>query len=477
MIPVMRHEKPLRIAIIGAGFSGTMVATHLARLSTGEALDISLIDQREEHGRGLAYSTECTAHLLNVPAGRMSAFPGEPQHFTGWLCRNHHPRISGGEFIPRSTYGAYLNDTLARTLRGAPLNVRFHRLFRYAVRLQDAADGMEVHFRDGSSLQVDRVVLALGNPPPRPLPVAQDLNGAFASSLWSANSLEGLHPQDSVVLIGSGLTSVDAALALRERGHKGLIHMLSRHGRLPQAHASHAACAEYWPEKAPATVRGLVRLIRDKVRQMENQEPDWRGAIDALRARTNEVWQTLPPAERRRFLRHLRVYWDIHRHRMAPQIAAVIANMREEGLLHLVAGRVVRMSPLERGVRVWLTPRGRNEVAHIDARRAVNCTSPEYDLRRSDHPLLHGLFADGLGDSGPLGCGLRVAPDGALVDSRGNASSTLFALGPLLWGTLFETVAVPELRVQAQALATRLLEDLPVQAADPAEFSAAMLSA
>ncbi|HWY24061.1 MAG TPA: hypothetical protein VNX47_04035, partial [Nevskia sp.] len=57
-----------------------------------------------------------------------------------------------------------------------------------------------------------------------------------------------------------------------------------------------------------------------------------------------------------------------------------------------------------------------------------------------------------------LGLGLLTDAQGALLDRDGQASTWLYTLGPARKGQLWETTAVPEIRVQAQALARRLLQ-------------------
>lgn len=449
---------PMRIAIIGGGFSGAMVATHLLQLATAP-LSINLIEPRPSLGAGLAYGTANPRHLLNVPAKRMSAFSDDPEHFLRWLIR--HGDYHADSFAPRELYGAYVRAVLVTAIAQAPVNARLDRIRNEAVAILPHGSGAVIQLKTGQTLQADRVVLALGNFPPSDPDVADRSfyqSQRYVGDPWAPDALDHLAPTDPVVLVGSGLTMVDLVLTLKARGHQGTIHGISRHGRLPQSHRFSASYPPFLTAaEAPASTRILLRRIRQEIERAAVAGYDWRAVIDALRPETQALWQTLPLVERRRFLRHVRSCWDIHRHRAAPEVAAAIEQLKRSEQLHVHAGRIGAYREQYDGVWVIYRPPRSNTLVELRVSCVINCTGPENDYRKLQHPLIRHLLASGLARSDPLCLGLDTDPEGRLLDARGYASTFLYTLGPPCKGRLWETTAVPEIRGQAQALAQHLL--------------------
>lgn len=201
-------------------------------------------------------------------------------------------------------------------------------------------------------------------------------------------------------------------------------------------------------------------MIREEARKASATGFDWRAVIDALRPATAKIWQSLPPAEQKRFLRHARAYWEVHRHRIAPEIGAVMAALIQEGRIRLHAGRVTNYREHPDCIAVQFRDRKSGAQQELRVDRVINCTGPETDFRRIDAPLIKYLFAQGLARPDRLFLGLDVDASGALLDSSGVPSSALFALGPARKGALWESMAVPEIRNQASQLAGRLVSTL-----------------
>jgi uncharacterized NAD(P)/FAD-binding protein YdhS len=300
-------------------------------------------------------------------------------------------------------------------------------------------------------------VLALGNAAPSAL-ADYGRGGAdpdrFVPDPWAPGALDLPKGDRPVLLMGTGLTAVDVVMALRHRGHGGAIHAVSRHGLLPQAHAADPVAAAppdfEWPGQR-ATAIGLLRQIRAAARR-----GGWRPVLDSLRPRVQEVWKALPLSERRRFLRHLRPYWDVHRHRMPAEVAATIEGMVACGRLRVTAGRVQAFAHDVDGVRVTIAPRGAAARAPLVVGHVIDCTGPA-SLSCGRDPLVGGLLRDGLARLDALGLGLDAGPDGTVIGADGQASGWLSAVGPLLKGTLWETTSVPEIRGQARAAARAAL--------------------
>lgn len=454
------------IAIVGGGFSGSMVAAHLLR--SGIPWRVSLVERLGPFGGGVAYGTRCASHVLNVPAGRMSAFEADPDHFLRWL-RQREPTVKGGAFVPRSTYGQYVRQVLAEAEASAAPGSELERIpgeavaIRAADRAGGGRDAVSVVFADGRVTIADAVVLAIGNFPPADPDVPERgffTDPRYARDPWAHDALNA-EPDAAVLLIGTGLTMLDIALALRDLGHRGVIHAVSRRGLLPQPHRASAAAPRHHNRPASLdrwerTALGLLRGLRREVAQAATHRVDWREVVTSIRADTPALWGALRPAERRRFLEHLRPFWETHRHRAAPQTWQGIEAMRRAGHLRVTAARLVALTPDPDGVTVDLRPRAGVRAERLRVARVINCTGPDTDLARVREPLIASMRAGGLIRPDPLGLGLDTEDAGWVVDAGGTANPRLLLVGPLRKGRLWENTAVPELRVEAERAARAL---------------------
>lgn len=461
---------PFAVAIIGGGFAGAALAAQLLRQSPGNT-SVVLVERGARIGRGVAYGTACAQHLLNVPAKNMTAYPGDPEHFLRWARLNHDANVKPGDFLPRQVYGRYIAFVLQREVECHP--GQFQRVQDEAVSVTYAGGMAEIQLRAGEILFAGKVVLALGNFPPGDprLPGKTPHSQHYVSDPWAPAALENVfrgqdqegysddysEKDQSVLLVGSGLTSVDVAMALRARGFKGTIHLLSRRGLLPQNHKATAIWTPFWNENSPRTVRGLLRVIRAHVKVAENSGSGWRAVIDSLRPFTQQIWRDLPRAERRRFLRHVRPYWEVHRHRVAPEIGVPLFTQIQNGQVVTHAGRITAYAEDADGVDVTYCDRRTGETRSLRVARVINCIGPEADCRRIENPLLNNLLRQKTVRPDPLFLGLDTSEDGAVIDARGEPSDFLYSLGPSRKGSLWETTAVPEIRMQASQLATLLL--------------------
>ncbi len=443
-------------AIIGGGFSGATLAAQLLRKSGG-TVSIILIERNARLGRGVAYSTRCREHLLNVRARNMSAYPDDPEHFVEWARLNHDPDVSPDDYLSRSVYGEYVASVLQQEIKCHP--GRFEHVQDEGVSVARDGDVAEIRLRSGRTLLADKVVIALGSFPPGDprFPGRTPHSLRYASNPWTSGALRTVAEDGSVLLVGSGLTSVDVAISLRSRGFRGTIHILSRRGLLPQTHRATAPWPPFWQKESPKTVRGLLRLLRGQVEAAEKAGGGWRAVIDSLRPFTQEIWRNLSLQERRRFLRHVRTRWDVHRHRVAPAIGAQLSSQIQSGQIKTHAGRVAEYAEGVDGVDVTYRERQTGELTRLRVDLVINCTGPEADCARVDNLLLANLMRQKMIRPDPLRLGLDVSQDAALIDADGVASDFLYAVGPIRKGSLWETIAVPELRVQVSELANTLL--------------------
>jgi uncharacterized NAD(P)/FAD-binding protein YdhS len=450
------------IAVVGAGFSGTMLSLWL-QASAPAGTRICLIERSGAFAVGHAYATTNRRHLLNVPAGRMSAFPDLPGDFVQWLGRHPEARLGGvvpGEaaFVPRALYGAYLQDLLDAGLREA----RSSRLELWqdtVVEVEDRRGGVRLGLASGTMLDADIAVLATGNAPPSL--VHRDVGALRAAGLWRGSPLAsvafaGLESDVPVLLLGSGLTMVDAVISLLDAGHTGRIHAVSRHGLLPRRHSvSHVgpvALANPWPSR----LCPLLRAVRREIVRARTTGQDWRPVIDALRPFTQDLWRGFSDRERRRFLRHLRTWWDVHRHRVPPAAADQIEAALASGQLRVHAGRIVGLGVSEGQASITFRRRGTGAVATVRAARVIDCTGPATDVTCSTEPLMQALLSAGIARPDPLRLGLDVSARGALINRRGQPSDRLYAIGPLTKGASWEITSVPDIRTQCRDMARML---------------------
>jgi uncharacterized NAD(P)/FAD-binding protein YdhS len=454
------------VAIAGAGFSGSLVAVHLARIAPG--LRVLIADKDRAFGRGIAYGTNSLRHLLNVPAGKMSAFPDAPDDFAQWLAARRDAlrnigvvAVSPDDFLPRRIYGAYIRQLLEKACRGTG-NLEFLR--SQVSDIEPWGDLLHVTAEDGTAFTARRVVLALGNFPPgdpRMHDRAFHRSPRYLSDPWSQETLRRITRNDDILILGSGLTALDLLVSLDGIKSRGIIHVISRHGLFPQPHAPFEPQPGWFADCAfPTTIRALLRLVRAEVIKAGENGIDWRAIIDALRPHNQRIWQSLTLPERRRFMRHLRALWESHRHRAASDVLSVKDAMLGRSQLLLHRGHVRSIVDIHPGLEVTFFNRSTMRDSTLRAAYAVNCTGPECNYQKLKSPLVINLLARGLIRPDPLFIGLDTAPGGAVIDYLDAPSANIFTLGSTAKGRLFETTAVPELRVQARELAMRLCEDL-----------------
>jgi uncharacterized NAD(P)/FAD-binding protein YdhS len=444
------------VAVVGAGFSGALASLQL--LNAAPDARVLLIDKAVGFGRGLAYSTQNPQHLLNVRVANMSAWPDDPDHLRRWLARRATAGPSeGSEFISRGTYGAYIADMLSAAVKAPDGAERLVLVYDEVVRLEPRPHGgFGLLLGMGRTLAVDAVVLALGGLAPAP-PVATLSalpKGAFSAHPWADDALNGLEPRSGVVMIGTGLTMVDVVLSLEARGHRGPILALSRRGLLARRHQGDPAVGA-GRAIAASPISWAVRRLRNR-----STEVGWRQAVDELRPFAQQLWRSLDVSEQRRFLRHLRPWWDVHRHRMAPAVAERIDAMIAEGRLKIAAGSLRDARMDGDTVHVAWIPRGSSQAVVTVADRIVNCAGPSGDVRRLGEPLVDGLLDSGAARPDALGLGLDVASDCRVIDASGRRNPRLFAVGPLTRGAFWEVIAVPDIRRQVSSVASRVAAEL-----------------
>lgn len=455
----MTEDARPTFGIVGGGFSGTMLAVHLIEQSQ-VPVRIFLFDRAAAFGSGVAYSTPNDRHLLNVRVGNMSAYDSRPEHFIKWLeaCPQAPDAEPRGPFVSRGLYGQYLRSTLSACLAAHPASSMIG-VDSEVTSLQAGEKSVQLQTSDGARHTVDRVALCVGNFPPA-LPVKPRATDGgedhYIANPWSGG-LSRIQNDDSVVLVGTGLTMVDVVLDLQSRGHRGKITAVSRRGFMPLPHRDVGPYQAFLtPNALPNTIGKLMRTVRREVDAASASGVDWRSVLDSMRPQTQALWRGLSIAERRRFLRHVRPYWEVHRHRVAQPVAAEIEELRHSGKLVVMAGRLQDVELAAEGVSMTVKARGDTTVQRIQGTWLVNCSGPQLDYDRISDPLIRSLFDAGLARPDALSLGLDLGDDYRLIGRDGVASDVLFALGPPIRGNLWETTAVPDIRKQCEAVARYL---------------------
>ena len=443
---------PAPILIVGGGFSGAMLAARLAESGRASVL----IDATGRFGRGVAYSTEFEGHVLNVRSARMSAVEGRPDDFVIWL-RAHAPEHADPQgFAPRGLYGRYLQDRLASVVAANPGLIRkVHG--RVAV-----VDGTDVVLDDGRRIAGRAVVLATGNPAPNT--AAGPLERVIRDP-WAPGALDAVGPTETIAVVGAGLTMVDVTLALKARGWTGRMHAFSLKGLLPRAHG---AAVDAPAAPTPEMLNGPASRRLKAARRLA-QVHDWRAVMEGLRPVTSELWRTADARIRSRFFRHLRPWWDVHRHRIAPHVAVTIDRLIADGRLSVSAGRVTAVAAAGQGtidddtarrlhpdkVGVDYVPPRASVPRRVIVDRVIDCSGPGHDPRRD--PLTAPLLASGRARLDPLGLGLDLDDAGRVLGAQGAADAGLVVLGPTARGAFWETIAVPDVRKRIEDLMSALI--------------------
>jgi uncharacterized NAD(P)/FAD-binding protein YdhS len=447
------------VAVVGSGFSAIAVTINLLRLLPSSA-KVAVVGDDPGFGRGTAYRTEFYLHRLNVPAGRMSVFPDEPEDFVEWL-RAEKRLVDAHDFASRGDYGRYLRDRLAGLLRDRPnrASVDFIKAKAKAC-VECTTSGVIFHLDNQTEMTAQNVVLCLGVGNAQLPLTPEDLDIAAKPRIvrnpWRLGWLSKVAPSDEICILGSGLTMVDQVLALRAHGHRGPIHLLSRRGLLPHSHrAGHHSPAK---PALPAETSALSAILASLRRQVRDGT-DWRDVMDGLRSQTQLLWQRLSKDQRSRFLRHGLAWWNIHRHRIAPAVFAEFDALVRDGTVTVHAGFLQAIRHTDGGIRVDYRPRARQQTEALHADWIVNCTGMER-AGIAHSPLLREMLQEGLIAADELGLGISVDQRSQVLDAGNRQQGGLFAIGALTAGQFWEITAVPDIRMQARDVAKAIVVDL-----------------
>lgn len=443
----MKSSNIFDIVIVGGGFSAVDLATHINNYNS-KPPKILIVYKNNPLGHGIAYSTDKPWHLLNVPAQKMSAFETLPDDFVNWLKLYSNLRITDTNlfeyFAPRYIYAQYINDNLVTPLQK---NESTSTLCAEIFDIQHSSSNNYTLLDVNSKViaKSKKVVLALGNPPPSEL---IDSNiPCYVNNPWEDIKIDHIPSRDTVLIVGTGLTMIDTVLTLINRDHQGKIIAISRHGYLPMVHKNPL-------ENTPSFIHppASLKKILQEFKILNNLNTHWRNHIDSLRPLTQDFWLNFSLFEKKQFLRHLQAKWDVHRHRIAPEIFSKIQTLKNLQQLEFVNGRICK---IEYNKKITVNFKSGLK---IESDWLINCTGPNLKANTKNIPLLNNLLKRGMIQLDPLNLGLNITKQGQLIQNN-HPSSSLFAIGPLCKGILWEIIAVPDIRKQVDVMARSFFSD------------------
>ncbi len=456
----------MTIAIIGGGFSGVCVAVQLARQAK-KNIQIVLFNAGYPFAAGVAYSTVHPMHVLNVPAGRMSFFLDEPNHFTRWIKGKYKDEfLHFGDlqledaFLPRAVYAKYINDVFVTEMMTSRCT-DYLLVSETAVNISHASGKMEMKTQSGRTLPCDAVVLATGNElPATPVFISKEMaeKEIYISNPWYFKMHKNYELSQTILLLGTGLTMIDNMLSILSSGFKGKMVAVSTKGLLPlpfrKSETDYGILEEL---KRPYIINTVFDIFRKHVHRVRNYGLSGTAVVDALRPLTQDIWKELSVDDKKRFLVHIRQLWGVARHRLPLHIFDLMNGYIQSKRVEIIAGRLINVTVQNNTAEATIALRATGKRVSIPVQKIINCTGPLLDITKSKSKLFQNLIKDGLLCADELKLGIKATADYAVVNASGNEVENMFVIGPMLKGTLWETTAVPEIRKQAEEVAYKIL--------------------
>lgn len=484
------------IAIVGGGGGAVCLLDALSQIP-GPPAAVTVFEPSDRLWRGRPYQRDADCIVVNLPSRAMSVRGGDPRHFDRWLTDRRwqpgDPRDLGpydvAAFPPRALFGEYL-ETVARhaTARLDECGWRVRLVRERVVHAAPGAGGAVLTTEPGTRHRADRVVLCTGAGGPHDGFGLRGPEAGFVPDPYPVSeTLAGIDPQDTVAVLGTGLTAVDVVLALRAGGHRGPVYMLSRHGVLPAVRQQPVAhtLRHFTPDRFHALSGGgevgfdeVVRVLReeltsagqdfaeletefallreDPVRRLRRQLDLVHGQNLGLRILQHtlpvavDVWPLMPYRDRTELLR--RHYRALHSLccPMPPSTAARLLTMSEAGRLRVTGG----LSDVRR-TRQGFAVAADGRLIHADT--VVNAVSVAPDrVPPAAAPLVRSLIKASAATAHPHG-GLRVRRENSRLVADGGSQECFYALGDMTFGSLFITAAIPVVVKLAREIAGELV--------------------
>lgn len=463
---INQYIRMKKYGIIGAGFTGTMTAVHLINHSI-EPCEIILINENATFNRGIAYNPYSHKHLLNVIAGKMSAYSDRPEHFLEWLMqketfKNKEKTLIANSFLSRRIYGEYLCSIWKEATKVAEAKqIKLILIENFVIDL-DVSNSIYLSFENGLKLSIDYCVIATGNHIPRN-PKIKNMSfydsPKYYQNPWKIESVKGTKNKLPVLIIGNGLTMVDSILGLLEQGFKGEIYSISPNGFniLPHRHNGLKYSKLVEELKEDFNIYELFQLVNKHIKIHRDYDVSADPVIDSLRPHTQKIWKSFSDKEKELFMSRLRHLWGVARHRIPLHSHNKIQQLRIDGKLHIISGKIIDIIESVDFATAEYFDKKNNEVRKINVSQVINCTGPETELINLDRSFLKKCLLKGILQQDKLKLGIKTDTDSfQVINFDGKPHTNLFTIGVNLKGELWESTAINELRVQAEELAKKL---------------------
>ena len=456
-------NKHYDLVIVGGGAAGLILLANTFEKATSP-LSIAMINTGYPTGKGIAYSTKNSNHLLNVRVSRMSAFTSDANHFTNWILskpeyHDYHHENLGERFVARKIYGEYLEDLYQSLVKSENKNIQFDLIIDEVIDIKKTDNGFDIKLKNHESIDGKKVVLCTGNQPPIALPGISNLKSSEKVFInpWDEKAVDNINPDQPVFIVGAGLTMVDTVVSLIDQGFKNKIIVVSKHGAIPMAHPVTRVSVPH-PEKAPASdIHEIYSELKSKIRSAIDHTEWHEPVLEAVRPFTQKIWQELPIEQKNRFLRHINHRWAKLRHRLPHEVHDFIQSLIDSNQIELYAGKLEDVQDNGTDLTIRFFDKSTESSSTIKAQRIINCIGPEGDFHKVENPLLKNMLASGLIAKDPLSLGFNATGKGEIINKDGEVVPNLFTIGSGLRGILWESTAIPELRVQAHEMANKVL--------------------
>lgn len=451
------------IAIIGGGFSGAATVIHLCN-KVRQPTKILFFNDGYPLAKGIAYSSNNNYHVLNVAAGKMSLFNNDPLHFANW-ARSNAVEFANEEtelkFLPRYVFGNYVQVIYSEALKKSK-DCSVEEINERVIDVQHEQNTYSLTTKGGKKFSAEKILYAAGNFIPEiPKSVSNELiqTKRYFSNPWTEEATNGLKDKEDVLILGTGLTMVDTILSLLEKNYKGNIIAASTFGFFPLPHRRYEPYSDILIElKRPYSINQIFDVFRKHVKEARKRNLFGAAVVDALRPFTQDIWLQLDLTEKKRFINHVRHTWGLARHRLPVEVYERMVPLLESGKLKILAGRIKESKITDGLVEVMITERKSQIPVFMKVQRIINCTGPQTDITKIDDELMQNLLKKNLIEPDELKLGIRATAYGNVI-TENKISTSFFTIGPTLRGVLWESTAVPEIRVQAERVAGLLLRD------------------
>lgn len=450
------------ITIIGGGASGALILINILKYFPDAPVAVKWIEKSGEFGTGTAYSTDKDYHLLNVPANFMGLFHNYANDFFEWLLKKGYA-YSEHDYVPRKIYGDYVKEHLFHALKNNE-NIQLELIQGEIIDIEKENEQYILSLQNNKRIKTDSVILAVGNFLPAD-PVLKNMDYSYSPNYfrnpWDNEINHSLKRTDDILIIGTGLTMVDKILDTYHQIHKGKIYAISRNGYLPFTHypcSRHQKYPDYTEELLQAsTTQELYSIIRRHIDAGIKSGIDWRVVVDTIRPSLPKIWDGLSLREKKTFLRRVGSLWTVVRHRIPVICADIIHLLKDKKQLQIVGGRILEIIETDKGFTVAYLDKKELIRKEIQVQKIINCSGPQLNPANTDSLLLKNLLNKGMICVDELGLGLNALHDGRLLDKNNQVVPDFYTIGNGLKGILFESTAIPEIRVQAYNLAKNLL--------------------